>query len=133
MKAEEILRKKRAQEQQEQKPQQDSYWGRCEAHGCPLQSSISAGRKTCSYHHNTNGEEAAAITEAIKEKKQLLVKLAELSQWTAWDWEKKRPQLLGWEALPLGEDEPVTIYLGRFEKWVRQQIAERAELIMIGR
>jgi hypothetical protein len=62
------MRRYDGRDNEDQAPQNPSYWGRCEAHGCPLQSSVSAARKTCSYHFNTHGEQQAAITEAIKEK-----------------------------------------------------------------
>ena len=75
-KAADLVKNLRSRE--EERPQTQSYWGRCECHGCPLQSSISAARKTCSYHFGLNGEQASAMTEAIKEKQQLLVKLADM-------------------------------------------------------
>jgi hypothetical protein len=107
---------------QEQKPEKVSYWGRCEQHNCKLLASVSAARKTCSYHFNMHGYEAEKMTEAINENLNLIKKLNEMTYWTAWDWKQRRAQMMGWPVLSLEENELPSIYLERFRNMIKNEI-----------
>ena len=111
-----------------------SEWPNCCHAGCPLPTTIKADRNTCSYHYKEHGFNANCITDAIKESAGLIKKLNEMIFWDTRQWKDKKPQMMGWDALPAtdNEMERPTLYLKRFKAWIDKTIKERAEEIYQG-
>jgi len=107
-------------------------WPRCSAHGCPLMSTVKTTNTLCQFHHGHNmgqgGSHWNAVTEAIKSHKGLIQKYTNLVHTPSSDW--NIAGMRGWEALPMSEDEPASIYLNRFNLWIHKQINELATEIL---
>ena len=101
--------------------------GRCKARGCPMMSTVKPD-EVCQFHHGVNfghnGEGWNAMTESIKHNKGLVQKYTNLAHTPSSSWNLMA--MRGWEVLPMGEHEPATIYLNRFNNWIHEQIKNTA-------
>lgn len=106
-----------------------SEWGRCSANGCPMVSTAKVGGvDLCQYHHGHNmgmgGATWNAITESVKHHKGLIKKYVYHVYTPSPDW--NIAAMKGWDVLPMGDEEPPSLYLNRFNKWIHEQINETA-------
>lgn len=120
------------QAQKDEIKHNSSEWPLCQAQGCKLHSSHKAGSPLCTYHAGQDVMNWTAITQAIDENKGLITKLARITHSTSAYWSDplKLAAMRGWDALPMGENEPASLYLYRLNIWVRKQINDRASELL---
>lgn len=111
-----------------------SEWPRCSANGCPLMSSHKAGSPLCSFHAGQDPVNWTAMTEAVRDSKPLINKLAQMTHASSSWWNDPNiiAQMRGWHVLPMKDNEPPSWYLTRFTKWVHDEIKNKATEYITG-
>lgn len=119
-----MVRNNIKQKKEYEKP---SEWGRCKARGCPMMATVKPD-EVCQFHNGVNfGYNGAGwnhTTEAIRANKGLVQKYTSLAHTPSSDWNLMA--MRGWHVLPMGENEPASIYLNRFNLWIHEQIKNTA-------
>ncbi len=102
-----------------------SDWGQCQAYNCRMASTVKTSVEVCQFHHGKDMSIWPAITQAIANNQGLIEKYTQMAYKSSSQW--NIPAMMGWEVLPMLENEPPTIYLNRFHKWVHEEINKAAQ------
>ena len=101
-----------------------SDWGQCQAYDCRLASTVKTSMELCQFHHGKDMGIWRSITQAIANNSGLIQKYTEMAYKSSSQWNLNA--MMGWDVLPMLENEPPTIYLNRFHKWVHEEIDKAA-------
>lgn len=105
---------------------ESSSWNhRCAAHGCPMEPSTNNGQQVCKYHAGQDVNNWPRITEAIKKNAKAIQFLNRVVTMSGGELHRNFAKLVN-ASYPYDNQEPYSIYLIKFEKWLMEKIYDDA-------
>lgn len=94
---------------------------KCKYSNCPINADTAInGQYTCSFHDTAHYHDD--VTVAIIKNKSFRLNYNTMVKWKVKDWVKNKDRLINHKHLPMNEEEPPSLYLIRFFKFLSDKI-----------